>query len=220
MIVASLQPQEKLNAALAKAQAEFPAVARGKTVKTPSYEYSYADLASIIAAVRPVLGKHGLSFVQLLEGEGIRTELRHASGGLIASVFPWPQMPANPQALGSMVTYLRRYTLCALLGVAAEDDDDAQAAAGGSGFQAPKPKRVRDASGEAEEVVDYLTNGQTRKIQTLKTKLVKLGVFDEDAFDDALSSEYNATVSGLTKTQASHLIDRLERVERELPATQ
>ena len=125
----------ELNAALAAAQGEFEPIKKEKEVKTGSYSYSYAPLDLILEKCRPILSKHGLALTQLLESDGngpaIRTELRHAAGGVIGSSFPLPTMPQKAQELGSLLTYLRRYAIVALLGIAAEDDDDgAQATAG------------------------------------------------------------------------------------------
>src|SRR5215831_11510908 len=119
-----------LNAALAAAQGEFPPIPKDKHVEAKAYSYSYAPLDAILAAVRPILSKHGLAVSQQLEttdgGQpALRTELRHSEGGVLGSSWPLTQIPDGPQQLGSLLTYLRRYALVALLGIAAEDDDDA-----------------------------------------------------------------------------------------------
>src|SRR5262245_2714291 len=82
-----------LNAALAAAQGEFPPIPKDKTVTVEtrtgrSYTFSYATLDAILAACRPALTKHGLALSQQLEYNGqaqLRTELRHADGGVIGS---------------------------------------------------------------------------------------------------------------------------------------
>ena len=107
-----------MHVALAKAQGELPAIPKNKTVDTGTFKYEYATLDVILAGVRPVLAKNGLALIQRLEnpsggGPSIRTELRHADGGVIASSFPlgeWSTM----QQLGSSTTYIRRYCLCAI----------------------------------------------------------------------------------------------------------
>jgi len=127
----------ELNAALAKAQGEFPAITKDRTVTvrpkaSAPYSYSYATLGAILAAVRPALAANGLALVQLLEddgrGAGLRTELRHAGGAVLAATFPLPSVPTDPQGLGSLLTYLRRYAISAILGIAADEDDDGAAA--------------------------------------------------------------------------------------------
>ena len=120
--------EKALNAAIAKAQGELPAIPTNKTVDTGTFKYEYADLGSILALVRPVLSKHGLALIQRLEnpsggGPSIRTELRHADGGVIAASFPLGEWK-TPQQLGSMVTYIRRYATVSMLGIATEEDDD------------------------------------------------------------------------------------------------
>lgn len=129
--------QATLAEALAKAQAEFPAITQDRqvTVKTKTgghYSYSYAPLESILAKCRPVLNAHGLALLQILDDDGrgpaLRTELRHAGGGVVGGTFPLPGSPADPQALGSLLTYLRRYAVTAILGIATEEDDDGEGA--------------------------------------------------------------------------------------------
>lgn len=132
MLIDHTQPLEQLaalNGALAAAQGEFPAISRDKEVSTGSYSFRYAELGAILNAVRPVLSKHGLAITQPLEDGVIRTELRHEGGGVLSATFPFPYTPETPQALGSLITYLRRYCLVSLLGIASDDDDDAGQAA-------------------------------------------------------------------------------------------
>lgn len=123
--------------ALAAAQAEFPAIAKTHTATVASdkgkYTYNYADLADILAAVRPVLAKHGLAVtqpVELLESGKLmlRTSVCHKDGSAIHSTMPIPHMEGRPQQFGSTLTYARRYALSSLIGIATEEDDDAAAA--------------------------------------------------------------------------------------------
>lgn len=132
----------KLAAALAAVQAELPRVSKSETGevkgttaggKDYSYKYSYADLASVSAAILPLLGKHGLAFTSwpTTTGRGfaLRYYLLHDSGEQMAGEYPLPAN-ATPQQLGSAITYARRYTLCSVTGVSPDDDDDAAAAEG------------------------------------------------------------------------------------------
>jgi hypothetical protein len=126
-----------INEALAAAQGEFPPIGRSHTAKIagkdgrPGYQYSYADLGDVLSAVRPVLAKHGIALVQRtahLQNGGVRlfTDLHHSSGQTIGSEIDLGQGPNNPQAHGGALTYLRRYQIVTLLGIAAEEDRDAQ----------------------------------------------------------------------------------------------
>lgn len=139
-----------LVAALAKARVEFAAVAKTKTatVQTKSgapYTYTYADLANVVESITPALSRHGLAIVQRLafltpNTWGLVTELRHDSGQVLSSVYPLPDPGSvRPQELGSQITYARRYSVCAIVGIAAEEDDDAQAAEGAAARGGARP---------------------------------------------------------------------------------
>lgn len=118
--------------AFTKAQAEFPKIAKGKTVNTGSFSYKYADLGSIVDAVTPVLLEYGLSVAQSAVSDGgtvgVQTRIYHAAGH--CESFGPLFLPGgnDPKAAGSAVTYARRYSLCAALGIAADEDDDGAAA--------------------------------------------------------------------------------------------
>lgn len=114
-----------LNTALAKAQGAFPNVKRGHEADAGAFKYSYASLDAVLDVIRKPLAENGLALVQLPEGGGLRTELRHAEGGSIVSVWPWPTVPENIQAYGKLVSYMRRYAILCVLGLATEDDDGA-----------------------------------------------------------------------------------------------
>lgn len=122
----------KLAAALVAAQKDLTNPKFDK--QNPHYHSKYASLAGIIDTVRPALLKHGLAVVQPIEAGTtagtilVHTILIHTSGESIKSTQSAPA-PGDPQKLGSLVTYLRRYGLSALLMLAGDDDDDANAAA-------------------------------------------------------------------------------------------
>lgn len=114
-----------LATALAKAQAEIkPAL---KDTDNPFFKSKYADLASVQSACIPHLTKNGLSVVQSItvigENTFLVTTLLHSSGQWMKSLAPVKPTKNDPQGLGSALTYMRRYSLAALAGVAQEDDD-------------------------------------------------------------------------------------------------
>lgn len=129
-------PLAELVKALAAAQGEFPEIKKGKTAEVRTkdggkYEYSYADIADVLAAVRPVLSRHELAIVQRTATNGsgkleLLTELHHAGGGVLESGVELQASPGSPQQFGASLTYLRRYEVVTLLGIAAEEDTDAQ----------------------------------------------------------------------------------------------
>jgi hypothetical protein len=118
-----------LAAALAKAQSAMEAAKFDKT--NPHFKNKYASLAAVIDAIRKPLAENGLSYTQATEirdgGFVLVTTLRHASGQWVGSEYPLP-MGAKPQELGSALTYARRYSLSALVSIAADEDDDAEGA--------------------------------------------------------------------------------------------
>ena len=131
-----------LVSALAKVQAKLPRVGKGKTADTGSYTYQYADLASIAEKIHPLLSENGLVFIAAPRLRGDRYllvgALEHVSGEKRVGVFPLPDR-GSPQQVGSALTYGRRYLLCSLTGVVADEDDDGQAA---SKAPAAQPKKA------------------------------------------------------------------------------
>jgi len=118
-----------LAAALAKAQAEMSNPTKNTT--NGHFKTKYADLAACRDAVLPVLAKHGIALVQMAEttedGRSVEltTTLLHGTERLPCGTLRLPLSGSNlSHALGSALTYMRRYSLCAVAGVAADDDDD------------------------------------------------------------------------------------------------
>jgi hypothetical protein len=148
----------ELAKALAKAQASFPAIERSKTVtvrtKTgQTYTFAYAPLDAITHAVAGPLAANDLAYSQLLSNidgaAALRTVLMHSSGETIEDVCPLPiNGGVSAQEFGSLVTYMRRYALVALLGIATEEDDDGNAASGNTA-----EVRARQGSGNGSSAV-------------------------------------------------------------------
>lgn len=116
----------KLAAALVKAQRQMGNAT--KDAKNPFFKSKYADLNSVREAVTPPLHENGISVLQLnvyVDGKNfVRTTLLHESGEYICSDTEIVVKEAgNPQALGSAISYARRYGLSSLLSVGADDDD-------------------------------------------------------------------------------------------------
>ncbi len=113
--------------ALADFQQEVPVIHKA----TQGYGYSYADLPAIFEKINPLLKKHGLGFTQLIQGNQIETIIFHfESGETLKSLSDIPQnvelkgMNAF-QVMGSAITYFRRYSLSAALGLVTDKDTDA-----------------------------------------------------------------------------------------------
>ena len=121
---------KNLAAALAKFQEEMRAVKKNAT--NPFFKSKYADLASIVDAIREPLSRNGLAYSQLPAGDGgLATILMHTSGEWIEETFTMRPVDQKPQSVGSAITYARRYALASLLGIATEEDDDGKQASKG-----------------------------------------------------------------------------------------
>lgn len=119
-----------LASALSKAQAEMPAVPMNAV--NPFLKNKYADLAEMIKVASPILAKNGLSISQQpvsVEGQiGVTTTLLHASGQWIEDTISLPlgdeKGKSLAQVAGSIITYLRRYSYGAIVGLATDEDTD------------------------------------------------------------------------------------------------
>jgi len=118
--------------ALAKAQADFKTPVKNVPVEFSGRSYKYADLESVYKAVRKPLADNGLAITHLCQEFAGQVELvtmlTHSSGQWFRSVYPVKAKVDQPQAFGSAMTYARRYSVSALLGISSEEDDDAQSA--------------------------------------------------------------------------------------------
>jgi hypothetical protein len=124
-----------LSAAMALAFAEIEAAT--KSANNPHFKSKYADLSSVIDAVKPALVNHGLFYTQQPQpcegGVGVRTVLHHSSGeSLDLGTLFVPANKQDAQGYGSALTYARRYGLMTAFGVPAEDDDGNAAVAAGA----------------------------------------------------------------------------------------
>lgn len=120
-----------LTAALAKAQGEIEGAA--KDAENPHFKSRYANLASVWKAIRQPLSKNGLAVMQPYVDGHLITRLCHGEQWVESDVRVTLEQHAGVtavQALGSALTYLRRYCLSTLVGVAPDDDDDGESASG------------------------------------------------------------------------------------------
>jgi hypothetical protein len=170
--------------ALAKAQGEFQPIEKNRAVtidikdkdtgrKIGSYDFRYADLQEIRSKTTPALSANGLCLFQLVTEEGngtvIRTVLGHSTGSEISSVMRIVRDDKNIKNFGAAITYLRRYIVSALLGVAADDDLDEdsspEAGAGLSPARVEEHPEMRDATsiGALSKVMSGLSKEEKAK---------------------------------------------------------
>ena len=93
------------------------------------YDFKYADLSACMAAAAPLLSKNGLAVTQLITDRKLITLLAHKSGQWFKSEIGIGNT-TKYQELGSAITYLKRYSYCAILGIVGDDDDDGNMADG------------------------------------------------------------------------------------------
>jgi hypothetical protein len=141
---------------LAKALCKVQSVIESakKDAENPFFKSHYADLSAVWDVARKPLTDNGLSVSQLpgaCDGSKIKihTMLMHSSGEWIASDLEMPYIKSDPQAVGSAITYGRRYALAAVIGIVADVDDDAEGAVGDrkkGNTPTPPPKTQPGAS--------------------------------------------------------------------------
>lgn len=215
---------DSLAAALAAFQAELPrihkdaaAVLEGEsktTGKKFTYGYRYAGLDNVVGIVLPLLGKHGLSFTAfpMLGDHGfvLHYQLMHATGGSLAGDYPLPDPTrTKPQAVGSAITYARRYALCAVTGIAPDEDDDAAEAE-----REYQPETRADGSAtEAEQM--RMNRGAVPGTQRLKAVPADDPWFDTPRTDKTPREELPGTASRDQLNRMHALFGHLEIKDRE-----
>lgn len=146
----------ELATALSKAQGVI--IPASKDADNPFFKSKYADLASVWEVAREPLYKNGLAIIQLPSAEGnivtLETILIHSSGQFVSSKLTMVAKDAGPQAIGSCITYLRRYALSSVVGIASEIDDDGNSATNvnGKNDEIKPPKGVKSMRMFAEEM--------------------------------------------------------------------
>lgn len=130
----------------------MPKVGLDETVDTGSYSYRYATLSHIIGLIRPILKEHGFAFTQNVvtqhETVTVKTTFWHTTGEGVSFGPLAFSTNKDPKAVGSAITYARRYQLTAALGIAPEDDDD--------GTRAAEAANVREQKPPTEKPSDWL----------------------------------------------------------------
>lgn len=173
---------KELAAALAKAQGKIKGAVKDSS--NPFFKSKYADLASVVEAIRAAFSENGLSYVQTVEPsdkEEVRVEtvIMHSSGEWICcGVLNVPVSKADAQGFGSALTYARRYGLSAATGVAPEDDD---------GNAAAKAKPTHSATDGAYDALSAID----KSIATDAATTIK-DVFNEDRQEDAYVAYYGS----------------------------
>ncbi len=185
--------------AFCKLQAEIrPAI---KDSVNPHFRSKYADLGAVWEAVKKPLTDHGFSVIQSPDFDGdnmfLRTIVLHVGGEKLEGRYPIRPSKNDPQGVASAITYARRYSISAMLGVIADDDDDGNAASTPAKPSAAAPAQDQD-----------VTDGVTNWVATQKAAIAKAA---------SLPTLYAwlENVAGaegtITDPETSSVLDRLKR---------
>jgi hypothetical protein len=226
----------ELAAALAKAQAEMGGV--HKDAANPYFKSSYATLAAVWETVKPSLTKNGLSVVQLPgsdeRGYYVQTQLQHSSGQWIRSCTYMKPAKEDPQGIGSLISYARRYALMAMV-MACPDDDDGEAAMGRPASKPSTPpqpvKKVEPAPKQEKPAVEAPSakeeakkfNGENHKL--LFEELIKVDITPDEFIaaykwhKDERVPEKATSFFKMSDSTASHfLFDGIKQIQSDVTA--
>jgi hypothetical protein len=204
---------------LAKALVKFNSkVAKiAKDAANPFFKNNYATLDNIIEEVRPLLQENGLSIMQFPGGDGqnvtLTTYLLHESGEWMESE-PLIMKPIknDPQAIGSCITYARRYSLQAFLNLNTGEDDDGNGATHTEKPQQRKQQSQQPSNGGNKTISD----NQLKLLNTLITRMGTEKSLDREVVLTTLRKKPGVgafeSTKDLTIGQASKAIAELKKV--------
>lgn len=199
--------------ALCKAQSEMKPAQKSAT--NPFFKSRYADLSDIWEVCKEPLARNGLALLQVPgfeEGQStIETMLVHSSGQWISGVCLVKPLKTDPQSMGSAITYMRRYSLAALVGVVTDDDDgdaastreNATQGKGGALTGVSRPTTASQADWERKFASD-------KQITAIHAMSKKAGFKPEEMKDKILMNFGKHSSKDLSQKEASHLINELK----------
>jgi len=176
---------KELATALAKAQGQIKGAVKDSA--NPFFKSKYADLASVVEAIRSAFAANGLSYIQSVEPSDkdevrVETTILHSSGEWIGcGVLALPVSKVDAQGYGSALTYARRYSLSAATGVAPEDDD-------GNAATVAKPSLVKKMDGVEKALLVIGVSPTLKDLQTVFT----------DAYKQAQAADDKAAMTIIT----------------------
>lgn len=217
----------ELAAALSAAQGGFVNPERNRAVKVKlkdnkgEYTFHYTTLDRIIETIRKPMAENGLSFTQSVTLDSdwaiVTTRIMHASGQWIEDTLPVKPDGFGPQQVGSAITYGKRYSLTALLGIASDEDDDGNLGSGHTTEEirnSPPPKREKPQSKPADA-----PPAQTL-FQAISEKLKLIDASAADAkdrlnkADDYIYQSFKA--KNLTEAENDQLVKAIAEIQKEI----
>ncbi len=218
-----------LASALTKAQAEIKNAPKSGT--NPHFKNKYVPLDEMIPVCKEALNANGISFIQGAEQSEsgdvlhLSTMLLHTSGEWLESTLTMKPVKADPQGIGSCITYARRYSLAAICGVASEEDDDGNAA---SQPEPAKKAPAKPAKSEPTPQGGHEHDGRTAQYGRIQVQKARPAVKDwpevkwEALLCNAFSIESKAQIAELSPMGLAAGIDKLiiliDELEQEVSA--
>jgi len=191
----------ELATALAKAQGAMKNATMNRV--NPHFKSRYADLSSVLDAIRAPLSANGLSIVQTIEiGTAamlLKTTMMHSSGQFITTEYPLP-LVGRPHEIGSALTYARRYSIAAIACNSSDEDDDGNVA------QDASNKKQTLAKKDAKEIYTKLqgdVRGATSRfvLETWgKENAERIAILPED-WQDTLRLQYQEMMLDLQQQE-------------------
>lgn len=168
---------------IAKAMMEFQKNVKPipKNGTNPHFKSSFATLDDIVGTIKEPMEKAKLSYMQMPTGENqLVTILMHESGEFMESIVKMKPTKDDPQGQGSAITYMRRYSLSAMLGLATEEDDDGNGASGNSGSAAGKAKEPAVGKYFEQAKKNLMKMDDKKSLLEFKGKLAKSDKYSKE----------------------------------------
>jgi len=177
-----------------------------KDSSNPFFKSSYADLTSVIKAIKQPFADNGLSYTQFPvsneHGVGVSTRLMHVSGQWLEMEYTLPTVKKDPQASGSAITYARRYALQSIAGIPTADDDAESAMLRGD----DKKKVNEDQVISIKKLLDETKVDQTAFLEWVMVK----------SLSEILASKYDKVVAALEAKKKPMTDDQLAAVGKKI----
>jgi hypothetical protein len=169
---------KELFSALCKAQSQIRGAV--KDSRNPHFNSMFANLESVVDAIRPALADNGLCFVQSVDNGHVHTIICHTSGEQMVSTVPFVGNMPDMQKVGAALTYARRQGLCTAFGVP-QVDDDGEETAGRHNPQVVAPKPAPKPAPIATPKTDRISADLARELGTPAEVVVALKFSREDS---------------------------------------
>lgn len=182
---------DALAAAWVKAAGEMDEVPRTRRVNAGPIKYTYADLGDALSMARPILASHGLLVTQSVDCTEtdvlVSTTMLHSSGQWVTTTPVRMPLGKTAQNTGSSITYARRYSLMAFLGLATDDDDGASAS----------PREARSKAAPARPEPRQAPEPRTEQEAEIRRRMAQLPTGDRDELKRMFVDEFGCNLSEL-----------------------